>query len=126
MQAYSQPPQTATPAPFEAGVQLYDLPKPAGDRDLVSDVRGMLLDSGVSEDVLAACYDGNRFIKSAQGRNSVVQRVEINRFLQLALINHPDTIDLRAQFLPTSTISSWSDIVEKKVAPFIAENKLLV
>ncbi len=113
--------------PFDAGVRLYDMPRTENEPDLVPEVRSILSDSGVEEDALSQCYDKNRHIKAAVGRVSLVQRVQINRFLSLALQSSPEnTTGLRSELLPQGPINEWLDLVKDKVAPFIVEKKLLV
>lgn len=112
--------------PFEAGVKLYDMPRFENDRDLVPEVRKILADAGVPEEALAHCYDGNRFVQGAKGRVSLAQRVQLNRFFSLSLQSVPEnTTALRSELLPQGPVDQWVDLVREKVAPFVAEKKLL-
>lgn len=121
----SAAPQTP-PTPFEAGIELFNTPRIDGEIDLVPEIRKMFTNEGVEEEVLTQCYDGNRHIKGAVGKNSVAQRTQINRYLELALINSEEpTMRLRSELLPNGSVANWMKLVESKVVPFIAERKLL-
>lgn len=112
--------------PFDAGIQLYYEDKPEDDRDLVAELRSWLIEAGVSKEAVANTYDLNRHVKAAMGRISIVQRTMLNQFLILALLSSPkNTIQLRADLLPSGRMQIWEDQIRDKVAPFIAENKLL-
>lgn len=118
--------QEAAKTPFEAGIELYNIPKPEGDPDLVKEVRDLLIKSGVSEEAVAEAYDGNRHIKAAQGRASIVQRTQINRFVTLALTSSTEnTTDMRCKLLPNGAISAWKEQMESTICPFIAQKNLL-
>lgn len=112
--------------PFDAGIQLYNEQKPSDDRDLVAELRSWLIEAGCSEEAVANTYDLNRHVNSAIGRISIVQRTLLNQFLVLALLSSPkNTIQLRSDLLPSGRMQIWEDQIRDKVAPFIAENKLL-
>lgn len=112
--------------PFTAGIRLYDTPRPEGDMDLVPTVRDILKTAGVAETSLSSYYDKNRHIQGAVGRVSLVQRVQINRFLNLALQTSPEnTTGLRAELIPQGPTNEWLGVLQEKVAPFIVEKKLL-
>lgn len=118
--------QQQTTTPFEAGIQIYMTPRVEGEADLVPLVRGMLSDSGVAEQTLSVCYDGNRHVKAAVDKNSVAQRGQLNRFLELALLrSYESTTALRSELLPNGSVSNWIDVVKDRVVPFIATRKLL-
>lgn len=112
--------------PFEAGVKMYDEPRHEGELDLVVEVRALLSKAGISEETLSATYDLNRHVIGAKDRISVVQRVQLNRFLELPLINsYVPTIEIRADMLGQRSSTKWLEVIEDKVAPFIKEHKLL-
>ena len=112
--------------PFEAGVKMYDEPRHEGEIDLVVEVRTLLSKAGISEETIAATYDVNRHVIAAKDRISVVQRVQLNRFLELPLINsYVPTIEIRADMLGQRSSTKWLEVIEDKVAPFIKEHKLL-
>lgn len=113
--------------PFEAGVELYQMPKPEGDPDLIPEVRGLLVNAGISEDALANTFDLNRHIKDGAGRHSLAQRVQINRFLELVLLSDAaDVTSLLSSLVTNSSLSYWLGFIEDKVAPYIAKRRLLV
>ena len=112
--------------PFEAGIKMYDEPRHEGELDLVVEVRALLSKAGIEEEALVATYDVNRHVIGAKDRISVVQRVQLNRFLELPLINsYVPTIELRADLLGQRSSTKWLEVIEDKVAPFIKEHKLL-
>lgn len=116
----------AVPNPFDAGVELYNTPRIENEVNLIKQVRDVFLDNGVAEETLAIKYDGSRHIKAAQDKNSVVQRVHVNRFLNLSLVSSRiSTVDLRHELLPNGSVANWLKVVENKVVPFIAKNNLL-
>lgn len=118
------PPQKS---PFDAGIELYHLPRMEGESNLVEQVRGMLHKNGVKEEALSACYDGSRHIKAASDKNTVAQRYLINRFLNLTLNTAvKSSIDLRSELLPNGSVANWLTVVDTRVAPFIAQENLLV
>lgn len=111
---------------FKAGQMLYEASKPAGEVDLVPTVRGIFTKVGVPDETLAGTYDKNRHVKAALGRVATVQRTQINRFLELALISsHESTTGMRSELLPNGSVDKWLGFVESTVAPFIADKKLL-
>lgn len=113
-------------SPFEAGIELHDTERQEGDRDLVAEVRDILVQTGCPEETVAATFDQNRFVAAAQGRIPIVQRTHLNRFLCLALMtSHQDTIMMRSELLPNGATDLWVKHINDVVAPFIAENKLL-
>lgn len=114
-------------APFDAGVEIYFTPRMEGEANLIAEVRGIFLEKGIKEEALAATYDANRHIQAAQNKNTVVQRVHVNRFLNSKLVRaRIPTVDLRAELLPNGSVDNWLKVVGNKVAPFIAQNNLMV
>lgn len=121
--------QAAAPKPMDplqAGIQLFNETKTSGDPDLVQNVRDMLATAGVKEEILTTSFDGNRFIKDAVNKHSIVQRVQINRFADLALKgSHENTTAMRAELLPSGPLENWLKQMDTEVVPFIATRKLL-
>lgn len=114
------------PDHFAAGIEIYETPRMENEADLVGTVRGFLVKEGVGEDAIKACYDGNRHIKAAVDKNTVAQRHQINRFLNLSLnTSVKSSIGLRAELLPNGGVDKWLKVVEEKVIPFIAKERLL-
>lgn len=112
---------------FQLGQDLYSEKKSENDVDLVPIVRDILCEGGVTEEALSVCYDGNRFVKAAQGRVSPVQRTHLNQFFVLALLSSPlNTIQIRSELLPNGSMDDWVDHVRDSVTPFIVKNKVLV
>ena len=113
-------------SPFYAGIKLYDEERHEGEIDLVVELRALLIKAGVPEETLAATYDLNRHVKASKNRISVVQRVQLNRFVELCLItSHVSTIDLRSDMLGVRSATQWLELIEDKIAPFIQEHRLL-
>lgn len=111
---------------FNAGVRLYFEPKPATDRDLVKEVRDILLTAGVSEEGLQRNYDAHRHISEAKTKVSVVQQNMVNRYIDVTLKRSPkNSMQIRAELLASGDINNWAKQVETRVAPFVVETKLL-
>ena len=117
---------TAPQNNYEAGVALYNEPKPEGDRDLVKEVRGIFSDAGVSEEGLQRNYDAHRHISSSKDKVSVVQQVMINRYMDVTLKRSPkSTIQLRAELLANGDMDNWVNQVKTKITPFLTDTRLL-
>ena len=108
---------TAPQNNYEAGVALYNEPKPEGDRDLVKEVRGIFMEAGVSEEGLQRNYDAHRHIASSTDKVSVVQQVMINRYMDVTLKRSPKSTN--------GDMDNWVNQVKNKVAPFITDTRLL-
>lgn len=117
---------TQLPDNFKAGLDLFHTAKPAGDPDLTTTLRDSLSKAGVSEDGLKRNYDQHPHVKNSRSKVSVVQRVSLNLYLDTTLKASPkNTIPLRGALLPQGPIENWTDNIDRKVAPFIAEQGLL-
>ncbi len=109
-----------------AGVEQYQQAKPEGDIDLVAMVRNKLLGFGLHEAVQNS-FDTNRFIIEAQNKPSAIQRHLLNRYWALQLMSSTKpTTEERYCLIPNGTVEQWLDLFEKKVLPFVVENKLPV
>lgn len=118
------PPADQSVDVFQQRVQNYIQPKPAGDIDLVSEVRACLVSAGLTP-LLVDAYDNNRFVKEAVGKEATVQRFLLNRYWsqQLMSSNKPTTEE-RYALIPNGEVSSWLALFKSKILPFAIENNL--
>lgn len=98
----------------------------AGDIDLVSEIRSMLISNGLGA-LIAANYDSHRHIIDATNKPSEVQRFFLNRFWNLQLMKAPEvSIEERYNLLPNGDTINWLDAFKSKVMPFIIKHRLPV
>jgi len=108
---------------IEAGIQQYRQEKSADDIDLIAEVRGILISSGLFNKL--AAYDNNRFILEAKGKTSSAQRFLLNRFWSSQLSQAKKvSIEQRYSLIPNGEITDWLRLFKSCVLPFIIENNL--
>jgi hypothetical protein len=95
-----------------------------GEIDLIATVREILVASIGTNRVVEA-YDTNRFIVMSQGRNSDVQRSNLNRYWSYQLLSAPaQSQEERYCLIPNGTISDWLGLFQSKIMPFVIEHSL--
>lgn len=114
---------TASQFPMTPNMSQYHAPKPQGDIDLTTEVRNLLISSGLSANLPA--YDAHTYVSQSVGRPSTVQQYYLNRYwnLQLAYAQRP-SIDERYCLVPNGTPQAWLDLFRSKVLPFVLDNGL--
>jgi len=109
---------------LKPAIDYYHSPKMDGDIDLVTEVRNMLVASGLLPKV-QTCFDTNRFIIEASGKASDVQRFLLNRYWSQQLMSSSrHSIEERYCLIPDGTITDWLHLFQTKVLPFIIANDL--
>ena len=112
-------------ANLQNGVNSFYQEKPAGDIDLVHEVRNSLLGFNLGSRIDA--FDQNRFIREAVGKHSSVQQHLLNRFWTMQLQAAPvASIEERYCLIPNGTAEDWLRLFKAKVLPFIADHNLPV
>lgn len=101
----------------------YSQPKPAGDIDLIAEVRRTIMEAGLGLNIVAA-YDNHRHIVEAQGKTSDIQRFLLNRYFNLQLSDCPNSRDARYSLIPNGTVSDWLRLFQTMVIPFMISNQL--
>lgn len=112
--------------PYEAGQEIFMIPRSEEDRDLVGEFRDCLKKHGVSEEALENSYDTSRWIQGSKDKIPLVQRYFLNVFVNVASSYNPvNTLDIRQGLIPASSEDTWMGIMTEKIAPSIAESKVL-
>lgn len=109
---------------YEHGKQVYNMPKPEGELDLIAVVREDLVSAGLGEQ-LAEHYDNNQWIVDGKNRLAEVQRYLLNRYLNFQLQQCPvSSIDARYSLLKKGKIETWLQLFRDNVLPFMVEHRL--
>ena len=108
---------------MQNNLEEYLNPKPEGDIDLIAEVRKLLVESGLTQNVITA-YDTSRFIIEGQGKVSHVQRFLLNRFWNLQLSICKGSVEERYCLIPDGDIRDWLSLFKVKVLPFVIANGL--
>lgn len=102
----------------------YYVEKPKDDYDLITLVRTMLINSGLSVNAINY-YDTHPLIIGSIGKISTVQRFNLNRFWSLQLMStNSHSEEERYCLIPNGSIQDWLKLFESKVLPFIIQNSL--
>lgn len=105
------------------GIQEYHQTRQADDIDLVQEVRTILINSGLAQNLQA--FDSNRFIIEAATKPSSVQRYLLNRFWNQQLITcSAISIEERYCLIPDGAVQDWLMLFKEKVVPFLITNNL--
>lgn len=108
----------------QEGMNIYNRDRFDNEIDLVNVVRGLLVNIGVSPEVLDS-FDNHHFIQSAINKNSDVQRHYLNRYWHLQLVSvSANSTQERFCLVPNGSISDWIRLFEAKILPFIIEHNL--
>lgn len=110
---------------FEQGRNLYLSEKQNSDIDLINEVRNILIGEGLGRQV-EAYFDTNELILQSLGKDSVVQRFNLNRYwtLQILASNDPRSSDVRYHLIHSGNPSDWLDLFKEGVVPFIVHHHL--
>ena len=109
---------------YEHGKQVYNMPKPEGELDLIAVVREDLEGAGLKEQ-LPDYYDNNQWILDGKNRLAEVQRYLLNRYLNFQLQQCPvSSIDARYSLLKKGKIETWLQLFRDNVLPFMVEHRL--
>lgn len=109
---------------FEHGKQVYNMPKPEGELDLITVVREDFVNAGLG-DQLAEHYDNNPWIVDGKNKIAEVQRYLLNRYLNFQLQQCPvSSIDARYSLLKKGKIENWLQLFRDNVLPFMVEHRL--
>lgn len=109
--------------PLAAQMARYHAEKPAGDIDMIEEVRNLLIAAGQGNKI--DIYDNHPRIVDAKNRHSDVQRHALNQFwmIQLGACEKP-SFNERTYLLPRGDKSEWLKVFNLGVMPFIIENDL--
>lgn len=115
--------QAAVENPILFHMQRYHDKKPAGDIDMIEEVRKLLIEAGQGNKI--HIYDNHPRIVDAKNRHSDVQRHALNQFwmVQLGACEKP-SFNERTYLLPRGDKSEWLKVFNLGVMPFIIENDL--
>lgn len=109
---------------LQKSMEHYIQPPLEGELDLVSEVRDILVKSGLGQKVKDA-YDPDRFILEAHGKRCDVQRYLLNRYWNQQLMQaRQPSIEERFCLIPNGEIEDWLRLFKSKVLPFIIEHGL--
>ncbi len=93
--------------------------------DLVFTLRTDLLANGIPEEQIIEAYDSNEKIIFASNKMPEVQRIILNTYWTIQLMNcEKSSINVRAFLLPNASFADWYKYFKLHVLPFIIENKL--
>ena len=106
-------------------IDSYFADKPADDVDLVFEIRKLLVDAGISEDLIKAAYDNNKHVAEAAGKLSEVQRTLLNRYWQIQLRSASElSTDVRYYLIPNGIVYDWLRMFSDHILPFVLRNSL--
>lgn len=110
---------------FEKGCEVYISKQNSGGVDLINEVRDILIGEGLGRQV-ETYFDTNELILQSVGKDSVVQRFNLNRYwtLQILASNDPRTSDVRYHLIHSGNPSDWLDLFKEGVVPFIVHHHL--
>lgn len=104
----------------------YDTPRLDTDIDLVEEVRNILLQYGLINNV-TTFYDQDPIIKEAKLRSPLVQRHLLNRYWNFILVSNTEvqpSLDERYCLINDGSITEWLNYFKSKVIIYIANNNL--
>ena len=107
-------------------IRHYNETRAAGDIDLIGHVRQLLVEAGLSQQVVAG-YDNNPNIMEGMNKRPDIQRYLLNRFWLFQLMNANDiSIEERYCLVPNGSIEEWIRLFKEKIIPFAIKNRLPV
>lgn len=108
----------------EDAVTAYKAMRDENDRDLVSEVRTILHETGLQIPT-AKYFDTHPIIQDAQHKKPDVQRWLLNRYwnLQLMACNVP-SVNVRFCLIPNGPIDEWINLFKTMVVPFLVRHTL--
>ena len=109
---------------YNKSMNLYNNPKPAEDIDLTDEVRKLLMNAGLLNNVINF-YDSDQFIIDSYGKHSSVQRYYQNRFWTSQLPRAvQSSTTVRTYLINDGSVDTWLNMFNKYILPFIKENSL--
>ena len=109
-----------------ASMSRYDAPRAENELNLVDLVRQRLVNSGLG-DRLSAAYDNNRFIIEAQGKTSIAQQYNLNRYLAIQFMAaQQDSLMQRYTLIYEVLPAQWLAIFDRTILPALMEFDLPV
>ncbi len=116
--------KTPSKARSEINDIFVDLRKPE-ETDMVSQVRGILTEAGLSEECRNG-FDTNRYIQDAAMIGPIGQRFLLNRFWNLQLLNIPGTNTMEERFclIENGSPEDWLRLFQTKVIPCLVKHRL--
>lgn len=106
-------------------MQLFDIPKPPGDPDLLVEVINILTyklpySKEVVDQILYDTFYSHRFIQDCAGRHSNIQRQMLNLWFNLQLSLFPaQSATARFALIPDGNHSDWVRLIDEMVLPFM-------
>ena len=111
-------------------MQLFDIPKPPGDPDLLVEVINILIhrlpySREVIDQILYDTFYSHRFIQDCAGRHSNIQRQMLNLWFNLQLSLFPThSATARFALIPDGHHSDWVRLIDEMVLPFMIAYQL--
>lgn len=102
---------------FKGPMEFYEKPPLEDELNLIKEVRDRFVKYGQLEK-MPDCYDNNRFIVEAIGKNSHVQQFHLNRYLSIQLMaSGKDTAVERYALMNEVNPSQWLTVFEERILP---------
>lgn len=109
---------------FHAGIAQFKEKRKDGDLDLITEVRNLLIQSGLHINVSSA-YDSNQKLMIAKDKIAVVQRQYLNDFWTIQLLTSTvPTQEIRFCLVPNGEPLDWLKLFKDKVLPVIISENL--
>ena len=105
--------------------QLFDIPKPENDPDLLVEVISILThklpyDIATVNQILYDTFYSHRFIQDCAGRHSNIQRQMLNLWFNLQLSLFPvHSATARFALIPDGNHGEWLRLIDEMVLPFM-------
>ena len=111
---------------FKGPMEFYNSQRRPDEMDLISEVRGLMAEAGLSER-LPYAFDSNRFIVEAKNRPAHAQQYNLNRYLTLQFMaaEGPVTIPRYALIYEIAP-HDWLTIFKDTVLPALVDSNLPV
>lgn len=106
-------------------IELFNIPKPEGDPDLLVEVIAILTkrlphDAETVHAILVNTFYSHRFIQDCAGRHSNIQRQMLNLWFNLQLSLYPiESGTARFALIPDGNHHDWLRLIEEMVVPFM-------
>lgn len=111
-------------------MQLFDIPKPPGDPDLLIEIINLLTyklpyNKEAVDQILYDTFYSHRFIQDCAGRHSNIQRQMLNLWFNLQLALFPaHSATARFALIPDGHHGDWLRLVDEMVIPFMVAYQL--
>lgn len=104
--------------------EIYNRPRDADDRDLVAEVRQVLVESGLAQEA-ENFFDTNQYIVEAKNKSSEFQRQLLNRFWTIQLLSvDGNSEDQRYSLIPNGSLDDWKRLFQMSIVPFAVQHRL--